>query len=172
MRTLIAEWKYPIALSFAACFAIFAWAQDSPGSKPIAKDTAPVSVQSFNQQKMPIGYLGHPLGTVVRVTGVCVDGATVSKVWSATVVLRVETVNGGKLKQPEDFAFPWDEKEVPKPKPQQRFDYYVHECGTFCGVVKLPKELEIDGGNVIGVAAPRFHFDAKLSIHRSLPVKQ
>jgi hypothetical protein len=174
MRTLIAEWKYPIALSFAACVAILAWAQDSPGSKPIAKDTAPLSVEAFNE-KMPIGYLGHPLGTVVRVKGATVDGDTLrSKYYAGAILLRVEEVNGKKLKKPVDFRFPHD-PDTKKPKPEQRFDYYVHEQGSFHGGVKKPKEL-IDlmgpGANVIGIAQPSFHYDGALTIHMDMTAKK
>jgi len=160
-------------LSVAACVVTSTWAQDGPGARPAAKDAGPVSVQTF-QRQMPIGYLGHPLGTVVRVTGVCVDGDKVGKLYAGKVVLRVEEVNGKKLSDPTDFVFDRAADGVPKPKPGQRFDYTVHEYGSFDGIVKVPEEpgaVRDFSGNVIGVALPSFHYRSDLEVHKSHSIK-
>jgi hypothetical protein len=140
----------------------------------VATATGPASVQTFNRQ-MPVGYLGHPLGTVVRVTGVCVDGETTRmKEYDGKSLLRVEAVNDRKLSEPADFVFDRAADGVSKPKPGERFDYTVHEYGSFDGIVRVP--LESHGaknlsGNVIGLAGPCFGYKCELSVHRAHPVK-
>jgi hypothetical protein len=173
MKTRIITWMYPSTLIVAVSVAVFAWAQDSPSTKPKVADEDSISVESFNQKKV-IGYLGQPLGTVVRVTGVSVDGATLrTKGADGKTFLRIETVNGKKLKSPVDFQVPHYEKDVQKPKPEERFDYYVHEQGEFEGVVHPPAELGLaKNGNVIGLAGPVFHYQRAVVIYKSFPVKK
>jgi hypothetical protein len=151
-------------LSAAAGVAAWAWAQDGPGPRPAAKDAGPVSVQSFERQP-PIGYLGHPLGTVVRVTGICIDGDTFrAKAYAGKMLLRVEAVNGRKLAEPTDFFFNRADDGVPTPKPGERFDYNAHEYGAFDGVVRTPEK-------VIRWAGPSFGYRSALEVHKSHPVK-
>jgi hypothetical protein len=144
-----------------------------PQAPAVAEAAGRASVQTFNQQ-MPAGYLGHPLGTVVRVTGVCVDGDTVGKLHAGEAVLHIETVNGRKLPEPVEVVFDRAAAEVPRPKPGQRFDYYVHEYGHFDGRVTAPEEARAAGdysGNVIGIAAPRFSYSPSVTVHKSQPVR-
>ncbi|WP_020469779.1 hypothetical protein [Zavarzinella formosa] len=179
MKTQIVKRAYLLTLLFASGVAILAWAQDPPGLKPVAKEAAPVSVESFNSGNV-IGYLGAPLGTIVRVTGITVDGKTLLiKGAEGKTFLRVETVNGKALKKPVDFEFLRVAKEVSKPKPDERFDYYVHEYGEFDGNVDMPEELINEpkkpgnmSGNVIGIAAPGFHYQHRVTVHQSQPVKK
>lgn len=126
-----------------------------------------ISVADFRQDNV-IGLLGHPLGTVVRVAGVTVDGHTTRrKADAGHTLLQVETVNGAKLEKPVRFYF---DRPAPKdrlPEFGSRFEYYVHESGEFSGVVKRPKGLSIE---IEGEAAQHdgFHYRPEITIHKSL----
>jgi hypothetical protein len=169
MKPLTARWQTVAVLPVAACVAGWTWAQDAPGPRPAAKDAGPVSVRTF-EGRPPVGYLGHPLGTVVRVTGVCIDGDLISqKLYAGKTVLRVEAVNGRKLPGPTDFFFDRAAGGVPKPKPGQRFDYTAHEYGSFDGIVRVPEEP--GAARVIGVAGPSFGYQSHLEVHKAHPVK-
>jgi len=140
--------------------AVIAFAQ-TPAQPP--GDASPISVKSF--YPLPVGYLGEPLGTVVRVTGEAFDGNTTG--WKADLgktLLRIVTVNGKELAKPVVFEFPPVKASVKKLSPGDKFDYYVHEYGEFSGVVTPPKELGIEtqqGAN------DGFHYRRYLSIHAS-----
>jgi hypothetical protein len=104
--------------------------------------TPPVSVTSFRPDNV-IGHLGVPLGTVVRVRGICIDGDTTRrKKYAGITLLQIETVNGERLESPFLVPFGRAARELETPVRGQRFDYYVHEHGSFDGVVELPQELE------------------------------
>lgn len=111
--------------------------QSEAEPKPVA------SVTSLGAK--PIGYLEVPLGTVVRATGIVIDGDTIGDKanWGKTL-LRVTTVNGKDLPKPVDFEFKRAPKSLQKPAPGEQFDYYLHEYGHFDGIVRAPKELGID----------------------------
>jgi hypothetical protein len=135
----------------AAGLAVFAWAQTPTPAKPPI-DAKPISVESLEKQ-LPVGHLGVPLGTVVRVTGEAFDGDTTKmKAYSGETLLRVATVNGKELAQPVVFEFERAPDSVKKPAPGDKFDYYVHEYGEFDGLVTTPKELNIPmmAGRVFG----------------------
>ena len=124
-----------------------------------------ISVTRFNEGKV-IGLLGHPLGTVVRVTGVALDGdSTRAKADSGKLLLSVETVNGTKLTKPRVFEFGRADRSVVEPKPGDTFDYYVHEYGEFDGVVEPPEELGIEYEEV---AHDGFYYRPYITIHKSL----
>ena len=126
-----------------------------------------ISVADFRQDNV-IGLLGHPLGTVVRVKGVTVDGHTTRrKADAGHTLLQVETVNGAKLEKPVRFHFDRAATEDRLPEFGRRFDYYVHESGEFSGVVQRPKGLsiEIEGE---GAQHDGFHYRPRITIHKSL----
>ena len=152
-------------------------ASPAPGEQQASTATeaaSPASVRTFHQQ-MPIGLLGHPVGTVVRVTGVCVDGEmTRLKQYDGKILLRVQAVNGRELPEPVDFVYDRAADGVSKPKPGERFDYTVHEFGSFDGYVKLPLESygpDTFSGNVIGLPIPRFGYRGEGTVHRAHSVK-
>jgi hypothetical protein len=127
----------------------------------------PASVTSFGRGRV-IGHLGHPLGTIVRVAGVSVDGGTTRRrVDVGKTLLRITTVNGTKLKQPFTFPFARAAKGVTKPEPGERFDYYVHEWGAFDGTVHVPESLGIDRPMI---ANDGFHYRPQITIHKANPV--
>ncbi|MEM6692683.1 MAG: hypothetical protein AAF664_24855 [Planctomycetota bacterium] len=90
-----------------------------------------------------IGYLGEPLGTVVRITGVCVDGDELrSKLASGKILLKVHSVNGKALATSVTFFHPYLRDQDSLPKPGTRFDYFVHETGGFYGGVDVPGNID------------------------------
>ena len=116
--------------------------------------------------KSVVGYLGYPLGTVVRVTGEVVDGNTTTlRRDMGRTLLEVHAVNGVKLDKTVVFDFSESEKRFAKPRPGHSFDYYVHESGGFHGVVEPPKELGIDHPVF---ANDGFYYRRHITIHKSL----
>jgi hypothetical protein len=123
-----------------------------------------ISARSFSQDNV-IGYLGKPLGTVVRVTGTASDGSeTTMKALDGKILLNIETVDGQPLKTPARFEFLRARNEIEKPQPGDRFDYHVHEYGSFDGVVEPPRELGI---KYRPVAHDGFHYRKQITIHKS-----
>ena len=150
-----------VVVGALGALAAVAWAQASAPS-PAKPD--PVSVKVFENQ-LPVGYLGVPLGTVVRVTGEAFDGAsTRRKADDGKLLLRIETVNGKALKPSVVFDFLRAPATLKKPSPGDKFDFYVHEYGEFDGVVTLPKELGI-GDFDVAVANDGFYYRRHLKIH-------
>ena len=87
--------------------ASFAEPQSSdPNMKNEAKpQSKKISVADFGNKNV-IGHLGHPLGTVVHVTGIAVDGKTTRmKRDMGKTLLEIHTVNGEKLKTKASFEF-------------------------------------------------------------------
>ena len=73
----------------------------------VAKDvkSATVSATQFGRSSV-IGHLNYPLGTVVRITGVCIDGdRTRRKSDAGETLLEVRAVNGKQLQIP--FVVPF-----------------------------------------------------------------
>ena len=120
-----------------------------------------VSVHSFDVGRV-VGYLGHPLGTVVRVTGVGALGQ--SKADGGDTLLQIETVNGKSLPKAWVVPFLRAARGISKPRPEERFDFYVHEYGTFDGVVAPPPNLGID--NPV-VQNDGFYYRPAVTIHKS-----
>ena len=133
--------KTIVILGLLSCIcATIVVSQEFPGPKP-AKT---VSVTSFGTDNV-IGHLGHPLGTVVRVTGISIDGdETRIKENAGKTLLKIQSVDGKPLEPSFVVAFFRAGKNFQAPRPGDAFDYYVHEWGTFDGVVTAPKELGID----------------------------
>ncbi len=128
-----------------------------------AKQDATISVTEF-QPKSVIGHLGQPLGSVLRVTGISVDGdETRRKADSGQTLLKIETVNGKRLEKPVYFTFRRAANGIEKPKAGVRFDYFVHEWGSFDGVIDPPKELGIDAPIV---AHDGFYYRPEITIHK------
>lgn len=124
-----------------------------------------IRVSRFGKDNV-IGQLGLPLGTVVRVTGIAVDGDESGlKANAGKLLLRVEIVNGAELTRPYEFEFRRTARSVTKPKPGERFDYYVHEHGAFDGVVEPPDELGIKHDVV---AHDGFYYRPHITIHKAL----
>jgi hypothetical protein len=135
-------------------------------AKPYA-EAKRVTVESLESQ-MPVGLLGVPLGTVVRVTGEAFDGdETRLKADASKSLLRIATVDGKKLARPVVFEFLRAPASVKKPAAGTKFDYYVHEYGEFDGLVEPPEELGIES---VKVAHDGFHYRRRLTVHASNPV--
>ena len=141
----------------------------------LAQQTQPqadVSVKQFGAKNV-IGHLGHPLGTVVRITGTCIDGdRTRRRADLGKTLLEVRTVNGKELEHPFVVPFLRAAKDIPTPVDGDSFDYYVHEWGAFDGFVSIPSELAIDQPMV---ANDGFHYRPQVTIHKSnieQPTKQ
>jgi hypothetical protein len=123
-----------------------------------------VMVKSFRPKNV-IGLLGHPLGTVVRVSGIVVDGNSPRvKALDGKTLLRIETVNGSTLGEPATFQFGRAARDIKEPQPGERFDFFVHEHGAFDGVVDPPRELNIDHPNF---AHDGFYYRPAITIHKS-----
>jgi hypothetical protein len=152
-----------ILTATTASLVVFAWAQTPTPAKPLT-DAKPISVESLEKQ-LPVGHLGVPLGTVVRVTGEAFDGDTTKeKAYSGKTFLRVATVNGKELAESVVFEFLHAADSVKKPAPGDKFDYYVHEYGEFDGLVTPPKELGI---NMPLMAGTVFGYRRHLTVHAS-----
>lgn len=152
-----------VAVAASACLAAIAWAQTT--AKPTAEAKS-ISVESLENQ-LPVGHLGVPLGTVVRVTGEVYDYTPRRKADWGKTLLRIVTVNGKELATPVVFEFLRAPASVQKPALGDRFDYYVHEYGEFDGVVVPPTELGIEH---VMVAHDGFHYRRHLTVHASNPV--
>ncbi len=127
-------------------------------------ETANTSVKQFYSGKV-IGHLGHPLGTIVRVTGVCIDGdKTRRKADLGKTLLEIRIVNGSKLEHPFVVQFSRAAKDVLKPKDGDSFDYFAHEWGEFDGIVTIPDGLGIDRPIV---ANDGFYYRPQITIHKS-----
>ena len=123
-----------------------------------------IAVKQFGRNNV-IGHLGHPLGTVVRVTGICVDGETTRRRADlGKTLLEIRTVNGVSLDRPFTFEFRRAAKNVIQPSPGDDFDYYVHEWGTFDGMVSAPAEFSIERPTV---ANDGFHYRPQVTVHKS-----
>lgn len=158
--TTFVRWNVVLA-GTAAGLAVFAWAQ-TPIPEKQPSEVKPISVASFAEQ-LPVGYLGVPLGTVVRVTGEAVDGSTTgAKSEEGKTLLRIGAVNGKELARPVVFEFLRATESVKKPAAGQKFDYYVHEYGEFDGQVIPPKELGI---KTVVVASTGFHYRRYVTVH-------
>jgi hypothetical protein len=160
---------WPLAASATAVgLTVFAWAQPLTPAKPPAE--AKRTLVASLEEQLPVGHLGVPLGTVVRVTGEALDGGTTKvKADEGKTLLRIVTVNGKELAEPVVFAFLRARKDVKKPAPGEKFDYYVHEYGEFDGVVTPPKELGIE---TFQVANDGFHYRRHLTVHASNAVRK
>jgi hypothetical protein len=134
-----------------------------------SKQEATISVASFQRERVT-GLLGQPLGSVLRVTGVAVDGNEIrAKADFGKTLLKIETVNGEQLATPVYFTFCRAAEGVHKPESGTPFDYYVHEWGSFDGVVVPPIELGIEKPVV---ANDGFRYRPEVTIHKSNAVKQ
>lgn len=161
-----------IALLMLAMGANFAQTQSSDqdskaerSNGDAVRQNQTISVADFRTNNV-IGHLGHPLGTVLRVTGKAVDGNTTRmKRDTGKTLLEIHTVNGEKMEKQILFEFHRASKSVAKPKPGEMFDYYVHEYGAFDGVVVPPKELDIDFPMI---AHDGFYYRRNITIHKSL----
>ncbi|WP_396160177.1 hypothetical protein [Flavobacterium sp.] len=124
-----------------------------------------VSVKQFGANKV-IGHLGHPLGTVVRITGRCINGdGTHRRADLGKTLLEVRTVNEKELEHPFVVPFLRAAKDVPTPADGDSFDYYAHEWGAFDGIVSIPKDLAIDQPMV---ANDGCHYQPQITIHKSI----
>ena len=83
-----------IAFVVGTAFALTQCASQSSRTKPAAEKETPnesekILVANFNIRAVPIGYLGHPLGTIVRVTGTAISGdATRMKKYSGKTLKK------------------------------------------------------------------------------------
>jgi hypothetical protein len=139
---------------------------DTSTSAEDRKSPSLVSVKQFGRGNV-VGHLGHPLGTVVRITGVCIDGEkTRRRADLGETLLEIRTVDGTKLERPFTVPILRTANDVRKPKDGDSFDYYAHEWGVFDGVVTIPKELEIHHPMV---ANDGFHYRPQVTIHKANP---
>jgi hypothetical protein len=152
------------ALVSTACMASLAAIAGAqvPTMQQVPPANRPVFVESFWKQ-MPVGRLGVPLGTVVRVSGEAIDGSALKlKGAEGKILLRITTVNGRALSNTPAFYFERAPSSLKPPAPGEKFDYYVHEYGEFDGAVTAPAEL---GLNEQPLQGPGFGFQSKISIH-------
>ena len=128
------------------------------------KQNQTISVAEFAQNSV-IGHLGQPLGTVLRVTGISVDGdETRFRADAGETLLKIETVNGKQLAKAVYFTFRRAANGIDKPEFGTPFDYYVHEWGSFDGFVEPPRELGI---KKLPIANDGFHYCREITIHKS-----
>lgn len=135
-------------------------AQESGSTKQVAT----ISVTAL-QPDIVIGHLGQPLGSFLRVTGMAVDGdETQRKEDAGQTLLKIETVNDRTLAKPVYFTFRRAAEGIGKPEAGTPFDYFVHEWGSFDGVVVPPQELGIESPNI---AHDGFYYRREITIHKS-----
>ena len=121
-----------------------------------------VSVTSFGSDNV-IGLLGQPLGTVVRIQGISVDGnSTRRKADSTKTLLKISSVNGKNLDCPVLLPFERAASDMSPPVVGKTFDYYAHEWGSFDGVARIPKGIPVKSPMV---AHDGFHFRHHITIH-------
>lgn len=95
-----------------------------------------------------IGLLGHPFGTIVRVTGVSLgEDDPPFKETKGTNRLRIDSVEGMQLKDPVYFNYGTRRdgfalKEIRSPGKNEKFDFYMLEAGCFTGRAVIPKHLK------------------------------
>lgn len=143
----------PVAVALATVIA-----HETPATAQETQPLTQISVKAFGRENV-IGYLGQPLGTVVRVTGICVDGDTTQrKADLGKTLLQVQAVDGRALEPPIMFVFERVAKGVSKAQFGQPFDYLAHEWGSFDGVVQLAGEPS--------VASDGFYYRREITIHR------
>jgi hypothetical protein len=138
----------------------------SANSGPALENPGPrmIRVQDFREHNV-IGHLGQPLGTVVRVTGVCLPMDSLrGKAQASDKLLEISTCNGQKLDPPFVVAFGRSGKEIPDIKPGEAFDYWVHEWGEFDGDVEPPPSL---GLKPFHRATDGFYYRPNITIHKS-----
>lgn len=122
----------------------------------------PLSVTQFGRANV-VGFLGKPLGTVVRATGIVVDGDTTRcRIDAGKTLLEVREVNGIALERPIRFDHPFVRNRLDSPKPGARFDYFVHEHGCFGGFVDIPADVDSDQPMV---AHDGFGYRSSITIH-------
>jgi len=135
--------------SFAMTFVVLcvAWSHN------VASDTVSDGcdekfyVSKFTNSNV-IGLLGHPFGTIVRVTGVSLgEDDPPLKETKGDSQLRIDSVEGVQLKEPVYFYFSTRSdgpalKEIKCPAKNESFDFYMFESGCFSGRAVIPKHLK------------------------------
>ena len=153
--------KMPLA-ALAGLVALFSLTQTQAPEK--SKHEEMISVEALRPEKVR-GLLGQPLGTVVRVTGESVAGdSTLPRTLAGKTILKIETVNGKRLEKPVYFPITRGPSKLAEPANGERFDYWVHEFGSFDGVVIPPKELGIETPDI---AHDGFWYRPEIVIHKS-----
>lgn len=95
-----------------------------------------------------IGLLGHPFGTIVRVTGVSLgEDDPPLKETKGKNRLRIDSVEGMQLKDPIYFYYGTRRdglalKEIRSPGKDEQFDFYMLETGGFSGRAVIPQHLK------------------------------
>lgn len=99
-------------------------------------DKAPKSIGISELSKLQvIGWLGQPLGRIVTIEGVVVDGSyTRCKADEGQSLLRVQVVDGKQLPKEQVFHFDPFLAELEKPTVGSKFKYIGYETGGFTGV--------------------------------------
>jgi hypothetical protein len=99
---------------------------------PIRSNSNSIAVTEFAQKSI-VGYLGHPLGEIITISGVVRQAGSGSK--SLRGVLSVEAVNGIPLAQPVVIEFGlFVTAQVSKPLLARSFKYVGYETGGFTGI--------------------------------------
>ena len=154
-----------ILVCSVVCLSTVAVAQPKPLSK-----TIDASLLFRPERTKIIGGLKSPLGTVVRITGVCIDGTqTRISEYKGKLLLDIETVDDVHMDKLPLYIHPAQLGAEQLPGVGDTFDYFVHECGEFSGQVDLPPG--------IGPAGPEesvghFGFKLRLKIHPPIHPKQ
>lgn len=157
--------RITIAIVLSVAFLV-SISSDLPSNPP--KPVPKINVSDFRVENV-IGRLGHPLGTVLRITGEAMDGnETRWKRDMGATLLKVLTVNGQVLSEPQIFRFHRAYEEINKPAFKSQFDYYVHEWGAFDGAVYLPAELKT---YTLIPASDGFYYHSEITIHKSNTVE-
>jgi hypothetical protein len=161
--------NHNLSFTAALAFAAVSWLSLSSSAELVEPVLPDIQAGQFDSARV-IGYLGHPLGTIVRVTGVCTDDTeTRRRADSGKTLLKILTANGKPLNEPFFVEFRRAREEVSKPGLGDCFDYYVHEWGTFDGHVDTPKSLGIEEPKI---ANDGFYYRPEVTVHKANPVQK
>lgn len=124
-------------------------------SPVLAQEGEPVKVSDIRAQGVT-GDLGLPLGTLVTVEGIVVDGDELrTQATSGRTLLRVEKVGETELPTPVMYPFP-ENSDLERPAAGESFSGVVYETGGFVGAPEGLFE------HVEPFATVGFHFQTRL----------
>ena len=122
--------------------------------------SAPIS------EKVRVGKLGFPLGTVIKIEGSFYNGdKTRLKALSGIMLMKVGKINGKIVKKPVLLRFIPNKKLFPNIKDNDNFSVYAYETGKYTGVPTGAFKY------ILPVTTTGFHFRNYLVLLSFTPLK-